>query len=125
VDSQSMELDRAFKKAASQKDILTGEADVCVAGFFLHLQVVGARILKYIKKIQLTSDYLISAYPVNSCFFIQRTVSCCSYLPVLILEKISWYHMIPFWSGIKKGITNWYRDTFMIPVPTRIFGVDT
>jgi hypothetical protein len=54
VDSQSMELDRAFKKAASkeciQKDILTGEADVCVAGFFLHLHVVGARNFKYIKK---------------------------------------------------------------------------
>jgi hypothetical protein len=50
VNFQSMELDRAFKKAASQKDILTGEADVCVAGFFLHLHVVGARKLKYIIK---------------------------------------------------------------------------
>ena len=45
-----MELDRGFKKAASQMDILTGEADVCVAGFFLHLHVVGARKLKYIIK---------------------------------------------------------------------------
>ena len=50
VNFQSMELDRAFKKAASQKDILTGEADVCVDGFFMHLQVVGAPKLKYIIK---------------------------------------------------------------------------
>ena len=56
--------------------------------------------------------------PGSSCFVF---IEVCH----VIREEISLYHVIPFLGGVKKGITNWYHDTNMIPVPTRIFGVDT
>ena len=50
------------------------------------------------------------------------TMSCDCHV---IREEISWYHVIPFFAGVKKGITRPYHDTNKIPVSTRIFGVNT
>ena len=94
VNFQSMELDRAFKKAASQKDILTGEADVCVAGFFLHLQVVGARILKYIKK-----------FSWQVIIWFQRTLST----RVFLFKGLCHVAVIfPFWYSKRLAGITWY-----------------